>query len=141
TELARLIDLKATYKSSVENYAKMIRTANTDAEKKLIPKYQKKLCEKQHRLQVAELRVDARGLELKKKDKEAADLRDKANEEERVWEEQHPKIVTAPIANGPSQRQAGPQVVVRSPTMPSVVSTVQTKKSSTSTASSQSRGR
>ncbi|KAF9694842.1 hypothetical protein EKO04_006956 [Ascochyta lentis] len=100
--------MKATQKSSVENYAKKIWTVKTDAEKKLIPKTRKKSTGRKASFTIRELRVDARGLELNKKDKEAANLRKKAGAEKRVWEEQHTKIVTAPIANGPSQRQAEP---------------------------------
>lgn len=141
-ELARLNDVKAEHKSSVENYEKKIRKARTDEERKMIPKYEKKLGEKRHLLRVSELRADAREMELPPRQnlKEAENLRRQADEAERAWKEKHARATTTPASNGSQVRQSGPQVVVRSPTMPSVgVPSAQVKKSSTSTASSHSR--
>ena len=133
-----------SHKSVVENYELKLSNATTEHDKK---KYKRKIKEAQHLLNVAELRTDARKLEVEKKKEEAADLNKKADDEERLWTEKHPPHKTAasastsaaaPTTHGASVRQSGPQVVVRSPTASSSTGG-QSKKGSSSGASAQSQ--
>jgi hypothetical protein len=131
-----------SHKSEAENYKIKLDNATTDDAKK---RYERKLEEARHLHHVAELRTDARKLEVEKKKEAAADLNKKADDEEREWEKQHPPRqaatsastpATAPTARGMSARQSGPQLVVRSPTASSSTSG-QSKKGSSSGASAQ----
>ena len=133
-----------SHKSAVENYEVKLSNATTEHDKK---KYKRKIKEAQHLLNVAELRTDARKLEVEKKKEEAADLNKKADDEERLWTEKHPPHKTAasastsaaaPTTRGASVRQSGPHVVVSSPTASSSTSG-QSKQGSSSGASAQSQ--
>ena len=138
----QLRDKRDRLKSEVENYKIKFDNATTDDAKK---RYKRKLEEARHFHRVAELRTDARKLELDNQTKAAADLTKKADDEERDWVKQHPPRqaaasaatpATASTARGASVRQSGPQLMVRSPTASSSTSG-QSKKGSSSGASAQ----
>ena len=84
SEWKRLRESVVSYQSRLENYEMKLRNSK-DANLK--SKYEKKLRQCQHLLRAAELRCDARKLELDLKVREAADLSTKADEEERAWAE------------------------------------------------------
>lgn len=85
-EWKKLRALRDSHRIKAENYEIKLSHA-ADANSK--SRYEKKLQQSRHLLRIAELRVDARRLEIEKKVQKAADLRTKADEEERIWMELH----------------------------------------------------
>lgn len=105
-EWKKLRALRDSHRSRVDYY-KMESSHAADADSK--SRYEKKLREYQHLLVVAELRCDAKKLELDRNVRAAADLRRKADEEERAWTglkgEQRPTGVLVPrlVVHSPSR--------------------------------------
>ena len=139
----QLRDKRDRLKSKAENCKIKLDNATTDDAKN---GYERKLEELRHLHRVAEMRTDARELELDKTKKAAAAaMTKKADDKEREWDKKHPPSpaaasaatpATASTARGASVRQSSPQVVVRSPTASSSTSG-QSKKGSSSGASAQ----